>query len=196
MMRFFLLLVTALSFQCISQVGPGTWQDHLSNKTTNSVAKLGNKIYASYVNGLIFFDENEISPQTLNKINGLSDVNIRLLRANPYNNKLLVIYENCNIDIIDGNGTIQNYPDFKLKTLSGKKIIHEVTFDKQLAYLACGFGIVIFDTEKLEIKDTYYIGPAASNIQVNQIAITDNQIFCCNDLRHLHGFKKHGTEQL
>lgn len=165
-----------------AQVGPRTWQDHLSINSCNSVTKLGTKIYASYGNGLIKFDQSEISPQVINKSNGLSDVGIRLLRTNPYNNKLLVIYDNTNIDIIDINGSIKNYPDFKLKSLGGKKVVNEVTFFKQFAYLACGFGVVVFDTERLEIKDTYYIGPNASPLDVYQVALTDSLIFAATSI--------------
>ena len=175
----FLILCTQL---LLSQSGPRSWQDHLSINSSNAVAKLGKNIYASYYNGLIRFPENEISPQTLNKINGLNDVGIKLLRVNPYNNKLLVIYDNCNIDIIDAVGAIRNYPDFKLKILSGKKIVNEVTFFNQFAYLACGFGIVVFDTDKLEIKDTYIIGPGASDIDINQIALNDSLIFASSPM--------------
>src|SRR5207253_11450676 len=45
-----------------------------------------------------------------------------------------------------------------------------------IAYLACGFGIVVFDTEKIEIKDTYYIGTGGVYIDVFQIAFTDSTI--------------------
>ena len=174
----FILCAAVLS----SQTGPRTWQDHLSINSCNSVAKLGKTIYASYSNGLIRFQENEKSPQTLNKINGLNDVGIKLLRVNPYNNKLLVIYANCNIDVINAEGGIRNYPDFKLKVLPGKKIVNEVTFLNQFAYLACGFGIVVFDTEKMEVKDTYIIGPGASDVDVSQIALNDSIIFASTPL--------------
>jgi hypothetical protein len=160
-----------------SQVGPRAWQDHLGINSCNSVTKRGSVVYASYRNGLIKFDQADIVPQTLNKANGLSDINIRLLRTNNYNNKILVIYDNCNIDIIESNNVIKNFPDIKLKSLNGKKIINEVTFYGPYAYLACGFGIIVFDTDKLEIKDTYIIGPNASDLQVNQIALKDSLIF-------------------
>ncbi len=177
-MKQVLFVVFCLSgFFCFSQVGPGVWQDHLSNDHCNSVTKFGSKIYSSYQNGLIRFDEKDKEIETLNKINGLNDVGIRLLRANSYNNKLLVIYNNCNIDVIDASENIKNYSDFKLKSLSGKKIVNEVTFHNQLAYLACGFGIVVFDTEKHEIKDTYFIGPNATNLEVYQVALNDSLIF-------------------
>lgn len=182
MNRLLVFIFCFISFHLFSQLGPGSWKDHLSLNYCNSVAKLGSKIYASNVDGLMYFDEDEINPQPLNKINGLSDVQIRLLRTNPYNNKMLVIYNNSNIDVIDVNGTIKNYPDFKLKTLNGKKIINEVTFDKELAYLACGFGIVIFDTEKLEIKETLIIGANASQMEVYQLAINDSIIFAATPL--------------
>jgi hypothetical protein len=182
MFRIFFILFIASFFSSFSQIGPRTWEDHLSINSCNTVSKKGNTIYASYYNGLIKFDEEEKSPETWNKINGLSDIGIRLLRTNPYNNKLLVIYDNCNIDVIDANEELKNYPDIKLKSLNGKKIVNEVTFDKQFAYLACGFGIIVFDTEKMEIKDTYIIGANASNLEVNQLALTESEIFAATPI--------------
>lgn len=180
MKKALIVFFTIYSLIVQSQVGPGIWQDHLSNNNCNSVAKLGNKIYASYQNGLIRFDERDKELESLNKINGLSDVGIRLLRTNPYNNKLLVIYNNCNIDVIGSDERIKNYSEFKIKSLSGKKVVNEVTFKNQFAYLACGFGIVVFDTEKMEIKDTYIIGNKATNVDVLQIALNDSLIFAAS----------------
>lgn len=165
------------SFSLFAQIGPGTWQDHLSLNSCYSVARLGTKIYSANYTGLFKFDETEFSPEPLNKINGLSDVNVKLLRTNPYNNKLLVIYQNSNIDVIGLDENLVNYPDLKIKTFNGKKIVNEVYFQNQYAYLACGFGIVLFDTEKLEIKDTYFIGPGGSQLEVYQLALNDSLIF-------------------
>ena len=182
-MRKLFLFLSLLSFCTVfAQPGPRTWHDHLGINSCSSVSKLGSKIYASYYNGLVWFEETEVNPQTLNKINGLSDVGIRLLRTNTYNNKLLIIYDNANIDVLDMNGTVKNYSDIKLKAISGKKFINEITFYKQFAYMACGFGIVVFDTEKMEIKDTYYIGPNASSINVYQVALNDSLIFAATEL--------------
>ncbi len=177
MARALLFLFSSVFFSIYSQVGPRIWQDHVSLNKCNSVAKLGSKIYAANTVGLVRFEQAELSPQSVTKINGLHDVGVKLVRANPYNNKLLVIFENCNIDVIDINDNISNYPDFKLKIFTGKKTINEVTFDKQYAYLACGFGIVLFDTEKQEVKDTYVIGPGGSDLEVYQVALNDSLIF-------------------
>jgi hypothetical protein len=173
-----LFLVFSVAYLSVfSQIGPRVWQDHLSLNSCISVAKLGSKIYGANSIGVVWFDESELSPQSLTKINGLNDVSPKLLRANPYNNKLLVLYESCNIDVIDQNEHITNYADFKLKLLNGKKSINEAVFRKQYAYLACGFGIVVFDTEKMEVKDTYIIGQGGADLEVYQVALNDSLIF-------------------
>jgi hypothetical protein len=168
-------------FFALSQIGPRTWQDHHSINSCNSVAKLKSKIYASNGVGVVYFDEAEIAPVTLTKINGLSDVGVSLLRTNTYNNKLMVIYANCNIDVIDEKGNLRNYPDIKLKSVTGKKIINEVTFHKNLAYLACGFGIVVFDMDRFEIRETYIIGPNGTFLDVLQVALDDSLVFAATE---------------
>lgn len=175
--RVLFLVFSVAYFSVFSQIGPRVWQDHLSLNSCISVTKLGSKIYGANSIGVVWFEESELSPQSLTKINGLNDVSVKLLRANAYNKKLLVLYENCNIDVIDNNGNITNYADFKLKLLNGKKSINEAVFRKQYAYLACGFGIVVFDTEKLEVKDTYIIGQGGSELEVYQVALNDSLIF-------------------
>ncbi len=177
MARALLFLFCTACFSFFSQIGPRAWQDHVSLNRCNSVTKLGSKIYAANTVGLVRFEQSELSPESVTKINGLHDVGVKLVRANPYNNKLMVIFENCNIDIIDTKDNITNYPDFKLKIFTGKKTINEVTFDKQYAYLACGFGIVLFDMEKQEVKETFIIGPGGSNLEVYQVALNDSLIF-------------------
>jgi hypothetical protein len=182
MNRLFSLIFIFIFCITKAQVGPRGWQDHLSFNYSNSVTKCGSTVYASNGAAMIIFNEKELSPKLLSKINGLSDVGIRMLRANPYNMKTLVIYENCNIDVVDVNGNISNYPSFQLKSFVGKKIINEVTFDKNLAYLACGFGIVVFDTDKMEVKDTYIIGPGATNLEILQVAVNDSLIFAATPI--------------
>jgi hypothetical protein len=177
MKRLAVLLILVLNFPSFSQVGPYTWQDHLGLTSCNTLAHFNNKIYASNYNGIVIIDEEEGSTTRLNKINGLSDVSIRLLRVNETTHKLMVIYENSNIDVIDENNLIKNFPDIKLKSISGKKTINEVFFSGKFAYLATGLGILLFDTEKMEIKDTYIIGPGGTDLEVNQVTLNDSLIF-------------------
>jgi hypothetical protein len=156
-----------------AQVKVGEWKDHLSFNSCNTVAKAGDVVYVSNGTGIIKYTISDGSTELISKINGLSDIGITLLRYNPYNNTLLIIYNNANIDILK-DGVFTNFPDIKRKTITAKKNINEVTFKNNIAYLACGFGIVVFDTDKIETKDTYYIGPGGSYINVYQVAYTDS----------------------
>ena len=175
--RGLLLLFCFYFISIFSQVGPRSWQDHLGLSNCNSITKYNGNIYASNYNSIFKINEWDFSYEKISKINGLNDVGIKLLRANPFNNKLLVIYDNCNIDIINSDEEIFNYSDIKSKILNGKKIINEVVFKNQFAYLSCGFGIVVFDTEKLEVKETLIIGPNGANLEVYQLAFNDSLIF-------------------
>ncbi len=167
-----LILICSIAF---SQVRIGEWKDHLSYNSCNSVTKIGDDVYVSNGAGLVKYNNSDNSIERITKANGLSDIGIHLLRYNPYNNTLLIIYSNANIDVLK-DGTFYNFSDIKRKSITGKKNINEVVFKNNIAYLSCGFGIVVFDTEKLEIKDTYYIGPGGSYINVYQLEYTDSTL--------------------
>ncbi len=164
-----------------SQVKIGQWVDHTSYRTANSVAKLGTKVYTSNGKGLSVFDESDNELSKLSKIEGLSDIGVNLLRKNSYNDLLFVFYNNTNIDVINTNGDITNVADIKRKVITGKKTINEVFFDGKYAYLACGFGIIVFDTERLEVKDTYYIGTNVLNYEVYQVTKNDTAFFAATE---------------
>ncbi len=175
--KSFLVLFLFLSYFSFSQYKIGQWVDHLSYNNANSVAKVGNLVYVSNGFGLATYNTEDNSVEKLTKINGLSDIGVKLLRKNEYNNYLLVVYDNTNIDVIKPDGKIINVSDIKRKIIQGKKNINEVHFKGHLAYIACGFGIIVFDTQKMEVKDTYYLGTAQSNLEVNQVTTTDTAIF-------------------
>ncbi len=175
--KHLLLLFIFIGFLSFSQVKVGQWLDHLSYDYANSVAKVGPKVYVSNGAGLATYNEGDNSVEKLTKIQGLSDVGISLLRKNEHNDVLLVIYANTNIDVILPNNDIVNVSDIKRKIIPGKKFINEVYFNGDLAYISCGFGIVVFDTKKLEIKDTYYLGNSSTNLEVYEVTRNDSAIF-------------------
>src|SRR6185295_19485364 len=45
------------------------------------------------------------------------------------------------------------------------------------AYLSCGFGIVVLNLVKYEIKDTYYIGPNGTALQVNDVTSDGTNLY-------------------
>ena len=184
-----LILFICISLCGFSQVKVGQWLDHLSYNYANSVVKVGDKVYFSNGAGLATYNTGDNSLEKFTKIDGLSDIGVQLLRKNDYNNAVLVIYENTNIDVIDNSDKIINVSDIKRKIITGKKTINEVYFKGKNAYLSCGFGIIVFDTDKLEIKDTYYLGNATSNLEVYQVTSNDTAIFAATPNGIFYGNK-------
>ncbi len=174
---FLFLNLIAISANVFSQTKINSWEDHLSYNTANTIAKQGNTIIVSNGYGLGKYMLNDNSVEKYTKINGLSDIGIKLLRKNSYNDNVVVVYENTNIDIIKANGDIVNISDIKRKSIPGKKFINEVFFESQFAYLACGFGIVVIDLDKNEIKDTYYLGTASLTYEVYEVTKNDTAFF-------------------
>lgn len=159
--------------------GIGQWRDLLGFYSCNSISASSDwsRIYVTNGNSVAIY--NTISKEVehiYNKTNGLSDVDIRVVRCNPLNNKVLICYENGNIDLLDNN-TLYNISDIKNASIPASKKINEVTFQNQFAYLACGFGIVVLDMNKMEIKETYYIGNNNTYINIYQVAFDDSLIY-------------------
>ena len=162
-------------------VSIGNWRTHLPYHKVIAVEPVGTKIYAATEYELFYYDTEDNSINIINKINGLSDIGISTMRYNKNQRKLFVAYTNANVDLIDWEGGIKNMNDIKKKNILGAKTINNVFFDGDLAYVACSFGIVVFDLKREEVKDTYYIGNQGSHVNVTDVAIFNGMIYASTD---------------
>jgi len=185
---YLIILVGTLlfNFAYAQDIGIGEWRDHLPYYKCISVTEVENKIYAATPYSLFYFDQADNMIQRLSKVNGLSDIGVSVINYNTEYETLLIAYTNTNIDLLKDNEII-NISDIKRKPILGNKSINNIIFRDKFAYLACGFGIVVLDTEKEEIFDTYYIGPGGSQINVYDLTFDENDsIFAATE----HGIYK------
>ena len=96
----FFSAILILSQGSYSQSRIGTWEDHVGLNSAVSIANFNGKIYSSNYSSVFAYDETDNSVEKFNKIKGLSDVGIKFIRNNPNNNRLIIIYENSNMDVI------------------------------------------------------------------------------------------------
>jgi hypothetical protein len=178
------ILLVILSFViklCIGQgIAIGQWRDHMPYKKCISVAEAQNKIYCATPYSLFYYDKDDESINKLSKINGLSDIGISKIRYSKATNTLVIAYSNTNIDLIR-NDEIINISDIKRKTIPGLKTINDITFVDDYAYLSCGFGIVVVDLVRNEIKDTWHIGPNGDDIKINGFACDGTYYYAATD---------------
>lgn len=183
-MRFFTLSIACLLSSFVfaqDGVSIGNWRTHLPYHKVIAVEPIGHKTYAATEYELFYYDTDDNSVHILNKINGLSDIGISTMRYNTSQRKLFVAYTNANIDLITAEGYIVNMSDIKDKNIVGVKTINNVFFDGDLAYVACSFGIVVFDLKREEVKDTYYIGNQGDMVNVTDVAIYNGRLYACTD---------------
>ena len=138
-------------------VSIGSWKNYLSYNSATHIAEANNKIYCVASGGLFYVNKEDYSINRMSKINGLSDLEISHVAFAKNIDVTIVVYKNCNIDLIK-NGQIINISDIKRKEITGAKDIHNITVKENILYLSCSFGLVLVDLEREEVKDTYNIG--------------------------------------
>lgn len=151
---------------------PGTWQSHFSYQSARSVAVVGNKVYCATQNGFFYYDKTTNEIVTLDKrqgpsgrepsSRGLSDVGINRLLYLADQKRLLIAYQNGNLDLmtvsdtgepgeVKNSNTILTAPN-----VTGSRAINYIDRIGNNAYLSTDFGLVVFDVIRDEIRDTYF----------------------------------------
>jgi len=162
------------------EFGIGQWRDHLPYKKCIAVEDAGERVYAATSYAIFYYNKSDNSVNRLSKINGLSDIGISQIAFHAVTQSLVIAYSNANIDIIK-DGRIINISDIKRKQIVGNKSINNIFLDANYAYLLCGFGIVVLDVSREEIKDTYYIGNNASHVNVLDLTKNDTAFFAATN---------------
>lgn len=157
-----LALATSLRAQ---EVAIGVWQHHLPNRRIVSIAETPDKIFAATPYGIVEYDLKEESVRKIDKVQGLSDFGINVIRYHSGLGLLIIGYQNGTVDILK-NHKVYSVPDIRQANILGSKAINDIFLDGNQAYLSCDFGVVILDLRQLVILDTWYIGPQGSMLNV------------------------------
>ena len=175
-MKKIILLLAIITTSLLSNAQAiGDWTSHTPGNNIISVDVMHNNIFAATPYDIFYFNTDDNSLNHMSKIEGLSDMGIKLLRYSEPYNVLFIAYSNTNIDFIDEYGNVTNNPDIYNKYILGNKTINNVFFKDKYAYVCCSFGIVVIDLERNEVKDTYTVGNNGNYMNVNDLTV-------CNDI--------------
>lgn len=173
-----LLIATTINAQPFKL---GSWREHLPYLHARTLADGMKRIFCATDDGLFSFSKDDNSIQRFSKLNGLNDFGISTITYNPTRHVLIIGYADANIDLLYDDDQVLNLSDIKRKNVPGNKTINTIFISGKYAFLACGFGIVVLDLEKNEVKDTYFIGPNGSSINIFQIAVDNNYIYAATE---------------
>lgn len=153
----FLALLT--SILQLSAQAVGTWTYYPYYGETTTVVKGGSSIiYAVVSENLLAYNPSDGSVTEYNKTNALSDTHISDIAWCLSASKLIIIYENSNIDLMDTNGSVVNISDLYSKSMTADKTINDIYVDGSIAYLSTGFGVIKLNVQDAYISDTYNLG--------------------------------------
>ena len=146
------------------------WRLHLSYANARQVVSSPRHIYA-LANGSLFSVDRAVDEQVYwSKANGLNGTSVAHIAYEPNAGKLIIAYENGQIDLLDDEGNVTSMPDLSMKAGSMSVTVNSICIGSKYVYLAMPFGIVALQPRKGEISDTYYIGSDAASIEVQQVA--------------------------
>lgn len=161
------------------------WKGYFSYYDVKDVVKGGNIIYAAGENAIFTYDTQTNEYGDITTVNGLSGERIStILYSNEYE-LLLVGYENGLIEVVFDNGEdVLSVVDIIGKSVipEGDKRINDFNAFENVVYISTNYGISVFDLERLEFGDTYFIGNLGTQIQINKTTIFGGYIYAaCAD---------------
>lgn len=149
-------LALLLCMLCLSVTAQqlGSWRLHLSYYIATKSEAGGSTIYSLMNGNLLSYDTEDSEVRTYDHMDILSDAGIAYIAYSNEADKLLIVYNNGNIDLLDKDDNVQNLSSLKDKTMLNKEVAN-ISIAGSMAYLATGFGFVEVDMKEGVFRNTY-----------------------------------------
>ena len=188
MRRFFGLIFVFMTIMTAQAANIGQWNAYLAYHDITDIEPAGQLIYVLSSNDLFSYNVNDKSVYAYNKTNSISDTEINYIAWNPSAKKLIIIYSNYNIDLLDNNFNVENISDYYSKAMTDNKTVNNVTINGNNAYISTGFGIIKLNMRDAEISETYNLGKNVTDCSVSGNIIsakTSDGIYQGNTIHNL-----------
>ncbi|WP_431133383.1 two-component regulator propeller domain-containing protein [Psychroserpens mesophilus] len=160
------------------------WEGHFSYLNITGLSSSEDVLYAASENAVFTFDYNTNEIDKISTIEGLSGGSISSVHHSEDNNLLIIGYNTGLIDIVLSDNEVLTVIDIlnKVTIPPDKKNINHFYEHEGLLYISTDYGISVYDLERLEFGDTYFIGSGGSQITVNQTTIYNGFVYaaCSN----------------
>ncbi len=149
----------------------GKWQLYPGYRNATENVMAGKLIYSLMDGNLLSYGMEDTEVRTYSSMEQLNGVRISHMAYSQKAGKLILSYEDSNIDLLDANDNVQNLSALKDKVIAGKEI-NDIFVHQSMAYLSTGFGIVEVDMENGVFRNTYRLG-----LEVNCVTIGGNYLY-------------------
>ena len=181
-MKKIILCLIGVLYTCMLHAdGIGTWKAYMAYHDVQQIEQAGNKLYVLASDNLYDYNTTDNSIQTYDKVNALSDCGIAHIAWCNAAKRLVIIFQNQNIDLLDEKGTVVNISDYYSKSMTEDKMVYSVYIQDHFAYLCTGFGIIKLNVRDAEIADTYLLG-----FRTDYCYIADGNIYAASSTHGLY----------
>ena len=154
----------------------GQWQVHSAYTVTEEVEDAGDRVYVK-ANGALYSVGSELEIDTYDRTTGLNGSTIAHIAYDKTTHRLLIVYNDGKIDLMDDRGGIVNMPDLYLASQDRTIEINTILLHRSRAYLGMNFGIVVLNLRKQEVEDTYYIGEDGGEVSVTALTVWGDSLY-------------------
>ena len=173
---FFGLLLFYLITSLPLTAQTGSWRAYMSYYEPQQIVKAGsNDLFVRASNSLYRYNLNDHSITTYDKVRQLNDSYISLISWNNATKRLIIVYNNSNIDLLDLNDNVVNMSALYSKSTTLDKTINSLYNHNNYIYIATGFGVVKINVERAEVSESYIL-----NQNITNVAVQDNTIYARN----------------
>ncbi len=175
------LLFLSFSNLLQSQDFEDLWTDHFSYVSVKDVSQGDDQIFVAAENAIFIYDLSTERISTISSVQGLSGQSISAMHYSQDTGLLTVGFENGLIQVIN---TAEDNNVFSVVDILDnlnippniKQINHFTEQDGKL-YVSTQFGVSVYDLERLEFGDTYFIGDGGAQIDIRQTTISEPYIY-------------------
>lgn len=170
--KTFTFILFILAGVCsFAQLAIGEWQAMMAYDKSQSSVYFANKVYAVSSGSLFSYSVEDGEVLTYDLVGELSDVTVAHIALNRAQKRLLIVYDNGNIDLMDEQGEVYNMTDLKNSSLMDKTVVG-ITMNEKYAYMFTTFGVVVVNVADAEITATYNWGD-----KVNACVVENERIY-------------------
>lgn len=171
------LLATAMmaASNGASAQNTGRWTLYTSYNDITEIEPAGGNVFVLASENVYSYNAGDASITTYDKAGTLSDAGITHIAWASQARRLVITYENSNIDLLAADGATLNVPDLYLYETTDDKTINSIYTYNRHAYLSTGFGIVRLNTQDGTMEESYRLGFA-----VDYCYIDGNRIYAAS----------------
>jgi hypothetical protein len=182
MRKYFFSFFVFIPFVLFSQTDYSSrWEDFYSYNNVKDFVIEDEVIYALTDNAVFTYNLNTNETGKMSSVNGFSGETTSAIYFNRSNRRLVIGYETGLIEVLNEDKSIHISADIVSFNQVGEKRINHISEHNNKLYLSTPFAIIVYDIDKLEFGDTYFIGANSTSVKINQTLIVNNQIYAATE---------------